>query len=142
MLTDTIIKNILAHEVDFQFSKSSGPGGQNVNKRNTKVTLFFAINQSQFLSKIQQERLQKIAGNAVHHDSSLLILSSQEERYQYANKMRVSYRFIQLLHQAAQTPKARIPTQPPAYIQHYKKQQKSYHSTQKQLRKPVSPYLE
>ena len=113
-----------------------------MNKRKTKAELYFPIDQSQFLTIDQKERLKTIAGHAVHHDSATLMLSCQEERYQYANKMKVSYRFIQLLHQAAQTPQERIPTQPPAYIQHYKKQQKRKHSSQKQLRKPLSPHLE
>jgi len=90
----TSIENILAHEVHFHDSKSGGHGGQNVNKRNTKVTLFFNIQDSEFLTDEQKKRLVDLAGNKIHHEESVLIMSCQEERYQHANKEKVIKHFI------------------------------------------------
>ncbi len=121
MLSDTKIQKILVQEVHFHFSKSGGHGWQNVNKRKTKAELYFNIDESSFLSQEEKDRLKKLSGNFVHHHSSTLILTCQEERYQHANKTKVSHHFIQLLHKAVETPEERIPTHPPHYIQHKKK---------------------
>lgn len=140
MLSDTTIQKILAKEVHFHFSKSGGHGGQNVNKRNTKAELYFNIDESALLSPDQKRRLKELSGNFVHHHSSTLILTCQEERYQYANKTKVSHHFIQLLHKAAETPTERIPTRPPHYIQHITKRSKKHHSKKKALRRSIDTY--
>ncbi|MEI8009523.1 MAG: hypothetical protein WCI00_09555 [bacterium] len=62
------IENILAHEVHFHFSKSSGPGGQNVNKRETKAELYFNIHDSNNLTFEEKQRLIDLAGHMVHHE--------------------------------------------------------------------------
>ena len=63
-----IIQNILAHEVHYHFSRSSGPGGQNVNRRATKAELYFNIHDSQYLTPEQKQRLIELAGHMVHHN--------------------------------------------------------------------------
>jgi len=108
-----IIENILAHEVHFHDSKSGGNGGQNVNKRNTKIALYFNIEDSQFLTNEQKERLIKLAGHKVHHEESLLIMTCQEERHQHANKNKVIKHFAELLMEAFKEPKERVPTNIP-----------------------------
>jgi ribosome-associated protein len=131
MLTDDLIQQILREDVHFHFSKSSGHGGQNVNKRKTKAELYFNIDNCQYLSEEQKLNLKKLGGNFVHHHSSVLILTCQDERYQHANKTKVSHHFVQLLHQACDTPVDRIPIQAPAYLYHQKKSQKIHHGTKK-----------
>jgi ribosome-associated protein len=64
----TTIEHILAREVHFHFSKSSGPGGQNVNKRETKAELYFNIHDSNSLTSEQKQRLIDLAGHMVHHE--------------------------------------------------------------------------
>ncbi|MFA6256584.1 MAG: peptide chain release factor-like protein, partial [Candidatus Absconditabacterales bacterium] len=110
---EDIIQNILDHEVHFHFSKSGGHGGQNINKRETKAELYFNIHYSQYLTFEQKQRLIKLAGNMVHHQEGILIMTCQEERYQRANKEKVIHHFRQLLTEALTEPRKRIPTKLP-----------------------------
>ncbi|MBU0626762.1 hypothetical protein KKH82_05060 [Patescibacteria group bacterium] len=59
--TDAIIEKILDKELHFHFTKSSGHGGQNVNKRNTKAELYFNIHDSEHLTEDQKQRLIELA---------------------------------------------------------------------------------
>jgi ribosome-associated protein len=86
-----IIQHIIDHEIFFQFTKSSGKGGQNVNKRETKAELYFDIALSTVLSAKQKQRIMKHAHPYMH--GTLLIMTCQEERYQGANKKKVLDRF-------------------------------------------------
>ena len=110
---EDIIQNILAREVHFHFSKSGGHGGQNVNKRETKAELYFNIQDSQYLTPEQKERLIQLAGSRVHHEESILIMTCQEERLQIANKEKVIHHFRQLLEAIIPEPQNRIPTKLP-----------------------------
>lgn len=131
---DDIIQNIVDHELHFQFTKSSGKGGQNVNKRETKAELFFNIQASIYLNDRQKKRLIALWGNFVHHDDTTLILTCQEERYQLANKEKVLHHFRTLLTKALPEPTKRIATKVP-YSQKIKsKQIKIAHSRKKQSR--------
>lgn len=76
------IENIVNYEISYRFSKSSGSGGQNINKRNTKAELYFNITDSRYLTDDQKKKLIKIAGNMVHHQDGMLIMTCQEERLQ------------------------------------------------------------
>jgi protein subunit release factor B len=142
MLTDVLIQKIFREDVHFHFSKSGGHGGQNVNKRKTKAELYFNIDNCHYLSEEQKNNLKKIGGNFVHHHSSVLILTCQEQRYQHANKTKVSHHFVQLLHQACDTPIERIPTQAPSYLDHQKKHKKIHHGDKKYHRRSIDSYQE
>ncbi len=131
---DQVIQAIIDHELHFQFTKSSGKWGQNVNKRETKAELFFNIQTSIYLNDRQKKRLIALWGNFVHHDASTLILTCQEERYQLANKEKVIHHFRALLTKALPEPIKRIATKVP-YSQKIKsKQTKIAHSRKKQSR--------
>lgn len=131
---DDIIQSIIDHELFFQFSKSGGKGGQNVNKRETKVELLFNIQASVYLNDRQKKRLIGLSGNFVHHEDTLLMLTCQEERYQSANKEKVLHHFRILLAKALPEPIKRMATQVP-YSQKIKsKQTKIAHSREKQSR--------
>lgn len=67
MTNKNSIENILKYEVYFHFVKSSGSGGQNVNKKNTKAELYFNINDSLYLDNKQKQRLIAAVGHLVHH---------------------------------------------------------------------------
>ena len=131
---DQTIQDIIDHELHFQFAKSSGKGGQNINKRETKAELFFNIQTSIYLNDRQKKRLIILSGNFVHHDDTVLILTCQEERYQLANKEKVTHHFRLLLTKALPEPIKRIATKVP-YSQKIKsKQTKIAHSRKKQSR--------
>lgn len=113
MTNKNSIENILKYEVYFHFVKSSGSGGQNVNKKNTKAELYFNINDSLYLDNKQKQRLIAAVGHLVHHQEWILIMTCQEERYQHANKKIVIHRFRQLLNEILPEPKKRISTKTP-----------------------------
>lgn len=134
---NNIIDAILAREVHFHFSKSSGPGGQNVNKRETKAELYFNIHDSNSLSFEQKQRLIDIAGHMVHHEEGILIMTCKEERYQNANKEKVIHHFRQLLNEALTEPKERISTQIPKAEREARIMDKKFTSKTKQSRQKI-----
>ena len=134
MDTQNTIENILAREVHFHFSKSGWPGGQNVNKRETKAELYFNIHDSQQLTPEQKQRLIDVAGHMVHHEEWILIMTCREERYQRANKEKVIHHFRQLLTEIFVEPKERISTNIPKAEREARIMDKKFISRTKQLR--------
>ncbi|PJA48404.1 MAG: aminoacyl-tRNA hydrolase [candidate division SR1 bacterium CG_4_9_14_3_um_filter_40_9] len=130
-----IIDKILKEEVHFHFAKSGGHGGQNVDKRNTKAELYFNVHDSNFLTPEQKQRLIVFAGDHMHHEAGILILTDQEERLQVANKEKVIHYFRQLLGQAIPEPKKRIVTKIPRYMKEERKEEKQIQSRKKQNRR-------
>lgn len=98
-------------EIEFEFIKSSGPGGQNVNKVSTGVRLRFNVCNSKSLNAGVKSRLFRIAGNRINKDG-YLILESQTFRTQAANKKELIRKFVELLSHASIKPKKRVPTKP------------------------------
>jgi len=101
----------LIGELEFQASRSSGPGGQNVNKVNTRVELRFNISASVLLSDYQKQiLLKKLAGKLTV--DGVLIIASQEERSQLRNKEIAAAKLYQLLEKALKPVKKRKATRP------------------------------
>jgi ribosome-associated protein len=107
---------ISEHELSFSFERSPGPGGQNVNKVNTRVTLHFDLDRSTSLSNLQKGRIRSALPNRIGSDGVLRIVSSRE-RTQLANRRAAVNRFIELLTEAFQQPKPRVKTRPSASSQ-------------------------
>ncbi len=101
----------LRSELKFRTSRSSGPGGQSVNKLSTKVELLFDVCNSKVLSEEQKETLSEKLKNRINSDG-ILQLSSEETRSQLKNKEFVIERFFQLLNKALKPEKKRIPVKP------------------------------
>ncbi len=90
---------ISAEELVFKRSRSSGPGGQNVNKVNTRVTVFFDVSNCQSLSEAQKKRiLKKLASRA--DKNGMIRVASQRHRRQKANQNATVERLRELLKQA------------------------------------------
>ncbi len=83
-------------EIRFTFSRSGGPGGQNVNKLNTRVTLWFDVAGSSALSASQREKILQRLGNRISNDGVLQVVSMQS-RSQLMNREDALQRFVSLL---------------------------------------------
>lgn len=99
----------LESEMDFETSRSSGPGGQNVNKTNSRVTLRFNIPSSVLLDEQEKEILQQKLSLTTEGD---LLISSQESRSQLNNKENCKEKFYETLMQAFKKKKVRKVTRP------------------------------
>jgi ribosome-associated protein len=93
------------------FSRSGGPGGQNVNKLNTKVTLRLRISELAGLSETELERVKTVLASRITNESEIVIVSD-EERFQRINLERAYSRMEALIAAAAKLPKKRRPTKP------------------------------
>lgn len=126
---------LLDDEISFATARSSGPGGQNVNKVNTKVELRFNIPASLVLTEEEKETLFSKLGKKVTTDGDL-ILTSQSERTQLKNKEKVIEKFYLLISKSLTPSKKRIPTRIPAGVKEKRLEEKLKQSEKKNLRKP------
>jgi ribosome-associated protein len=94
-----------------EFSRSGGPGGQNVNKVNTKVTLRLPLSAVDGLNGAEMERLRAILASRINHEDEIVIAAS-EERSQLRNLERAYERMERLVCDAARLPRKRRPTKP------------------------------
>jgi len=122
------------HELQFSFDRSPGPGGQNVNKVNTRVTLHFNVVGSTSLSTNQKSLLCQNLSSRIGQDGILKIHSSKE-RTQLANRRAAVSRFIELVSTAFQQPKPRKATSVPLSAQRKRLEDKSQRAAVKQSRR-------
>lgn len=98
-------------ELSESFSRSSGPGGQNVNKVSTAVELRFEAARCPVLSPAVKARLKRIAGRKWTGDGAILI-RAEGTRSQARNREIAEERLVEMIRRALLAPKRRIPTKP------------------------------
>jgi ribosome-associated protein len=129
------IKRQLENECVFSASRSSGPGGQNVNKVNTRVELRFSVTNSNIFSEEEKTRVFLKLGNRINSDGELL-LTSDSERTQLGNKQMVIEKFFLMIEKALTIQRKRIKTRPTFSSKLKRLDGKKIASLKKQLRKP------
>jgi len=98
-------------EIQFEFSRSGGPGGQNVNKVNSKTTLRWNLQENQSLPEALRNRLRSLAGRRLT-DKGELLLVGQRYRDQPKNIEDCLERLRELVLQASTIPRKRVKTKP------------------------------
>jgi ribosome-associated protein len=127
-------KEIIVTELSYKAIRSSGPGGQNVNKVSSKVVLTFDIFQSKALSDEEKLLLQhKLASKLTNENQ--LILNCDEDRSQLKNKEIITKRFLELIEKALIVPKPRKATKIPRSVIEKRLKNKANMSVIKQNRK-------
>ncbi len=135
-IDNSILATNLLSEINFSTSRSSGPGGQNVNKVNTKVSLRWNVAESAILLPEQKELLLKKWATRLTVDGSLLIVS-QEKRSQLQNKEDALGKLSRLLKEAFAKRKKRKKTKPSKGAVQKRLNQKKINSDKKKGRRAM-----
>lgn len=129
-----IKEGVLLPELEFKASSSSGPGGQHVNKTNTRITLIFNVPNSLVLDEGEKSILLDKLANKLDTAGNLII-HSQEKRSQIQNKEIAINKFYDLLRKAFQKKKIRKATKPgKAAIEQRIKDKKAHAQKKKERR--------
>ena len=99
-------------ELSVSFVRSSGPGGQNVNKVASAVQLRFDLERSAVLGEAVKARLRRLGGHTLTADGAILIVA-RESRSQLRNRREAEARLVRLIRQALIVPRTRKATAPP-----------------------------
>ena len=125
------------NEIQEEFIRASGPGGQNVNKASTAVKLRLDVVNSPSLPDDVKTRLIHLAGKRVT-EQGVLIIDARRFRTQERNRRDALDRLIELIKKAAEKPKARRRTGPPRVSKKQRLDAKRRQSLTKRLRRPIS----
>jgi ribosome-associated protein len=122
------------HEIEERFIRSSGPGGQNVNKVASAVQLRFDVWSSGSLSSETKQRLLALAGKRAGADG-VLVITARTHREQTLNRAEARERLAELIQKASVRPKKRKKTRPTAASRQRRLEGKQRNSRKKQLRR-------
>ena len=135
MIRITGTLSIHEDELSEAFVRSSGPGGQNVNKVSTAVELRFNVTASPSLSEPIKARLTRLGGHRMTKDG-VLIIQADRFRTQEANRRDARERLVELIQAATVVPKKRIKTKPTFASKERRVEGKKKRSTVKKMRQP------
>lgn len=120
-------------EISYTASRSSGPGGQHVNKTSTRVTLLFDVARSPSLTPAQVGRITRRLANRISRDGVLRV-TAQQHRTQTANRQAALERFVSLLEEALAEQAPRVDTRVPARQRERRLAEKRHRGRLKQAR--------
>ena len=136
MANDTLNDRDFSPELTFTASRSSGPGGQNVNKLSTKVELRFNILQSNLLSEEEKGIILEKLSSKINASGELIVVS-QNERSQLQNKEKTLERFYTLIAKALTPVRKRKPTRPSRAVKEKRLEDKRLTGEKKERRKKL-----
>ena len=113
MIEVTVSISIAEDELDFEFVRSGGPGGQKVNKTSSAAVLRFDIRNSPSLPEEVKNHLEKICGKRVNSEG-ILVIHSRQYRSPIRNRASAVNRLIKLIRKASEIPAQRKQTKPSA----------------------------
>ena len=125
-------------EIQFEFIRASGPGGEKVNRVATAVQLRFDVRNSPSLPDDVRARLARLAGKRMTKDG-VLIITAHRFRTQERNRQDAIDRLLELIRRAARKPNIRRKTKPTLASKKRRLEAKRSRSKKKQLRRPVPP---
>lgn len=127
---------LLAKEVKFKMSSSSGNGGQNVNRVATKATLLFPINKSKLFEDQEKEKLYDKLKNRINKEGCLIIVN-QESRSAETNKKAALKNLINLIQKAFEPKKIRKKLKVPRSVKEKRLENKRRVAEKKEFRKKI-----
>lgn len=127
-------KELLLSEISFRATRSSGPGGQHVNKTSTRVALSWSLDHTQAFTQEEIYRLREKLKSRLTKEH-VLQLSSSHSRSQHRNKEDVIKRFFALLELSLHKPKPRKKSKPSLAVKRKRLQAKKIQATKKANRK-------
>ncbi|MBI4548729.1 MAG: aminoacyl-tRNA hydrolase [Ignavibacteriae bacterium] len=123
-------------ELKFKFARGGGPGGQNVNKVETRVELLFDVGGSPSLSESQRNQLLESLHSRIDTEGVLHIVA-QESRSQWRNRENVVERFVELIRKALKPKKKRVATKIPQAAKERRMEEKKRRGEKKKLRRVI-----
>jgi len=126
---------LLKSELTYKFVRSSGSGGQHVNKVSSKAELYFNLKNSDVFNEDEKLKLTEFFSNRLNKDQ-ILILTCDESRSQFRNKAIVTQRFLELIDEGLKEEKKRVPTKIPKAAKKKRLSNKRKTSEKKANRKP------
>ena len=126
---------LLKSELTYKYVRSSGSGGQHVNKVSSKAELYFNLEDSSVFDEVQKQKLSEFLNNRLNKDG-VVVLACDESRSQFRNKAIVTQRFINLIEEGLKEQKKRRPTRRPRYAKRKRLNNKRINSEKKVNRKP------
>ena len=125
---------LLKSELTYKYVRSSGSGGQNVNKVSSKAELYFHVEDSKVFSEVEKQKLVEFFKNRLNKDG-VLVLACDESRSQFRNKAIVTRLLLELIEEGLKEEKKRIRTKIPKAAKRKRLKRKRINSEKKANRK-------